>query len=267
MTNEVIEMIQYMIDFESKMIRRSVSGILLGTVAGIVFLLIIIRWKFQKRSIPKNYQKYILRFCMIFICLFSITSLYQSEGKRWKRVSALNTDLQNLKISSLTGSVDNIFSYQKGGNAVIIGGQTYYIMPNIGSMKPGLEFKFKYLTVSKFIVSFEVTKDEPVPETAEITEDMLWRFSDSAFEPVQNINMVDSLAYQYIRSYYEAVGGENAERFRKGSWSIYSYYIKANALYRCNIESKDEKIFLVIDAETGEPVYFWTVDSEENRKN
>lgn len=258
MTNEVVEMIQNRLIYDGTMIRSSLIFMVPGTLTAIILLQFGLNRVFNRYYVTGKSQRLIKLSCIILILMCSTTQLLGTEGNRLIRLFQLRQDLKKEAVTLSYGVVEDIYPYEKGGNAVTINGQRFYIMSGIGNMKTGMEFQFKYLESSKFIVAFEVEKDTPIPKNANVPESMLWRFSSDSYEAIKNVYQVDDLAFKYVENYYKILGTKEHKIFLDNSWTIYSYYIKNERRYRSNFESEQRKIFIIIDALSGKPIYFWT---------
>ncbi len=255
-----VEMIQSVLEFEEKMILRSCISTFINTTIGIAVFFIVAHHLLKILNIAKPKNRIITIICIALVFVLGSVSITLSNWKMWQRTIGLKADLDEINVISSIGKVEDSYAYEKGGIAVVIGGLDYYIMPQLGDMKVNMEFEYYYLANSRFIVSFKVLNDKPIPENAAISEDVFYRFGDNEYKPIENIySLDDSTVYNYVKNYYRSISLNKCQDFVSIGWMIYTYYIEEGDMYRSDFMPSigDTWIYLIFDTSTGKPIYFW----------
>lgn len=153
--SQVIEYIQ--------LSKKFVGISLLSTILSLIFAISIVA--FFLRFVPPKHQKRLpakkifLPVLSVIIILFGVGLFLRSNIVRIQRIIRLDNDINNWETIEASGIVDNRFAFEKGGSAVVIDNETYYILPALGLMDIGESYYYQYLPISKFIVSFNSSDD------------------------------------------------------------------------------------------------------------
>ena len=170
---------------------------------------------------------------------------------------------------------------------VLVNGEWYALPRRFISPIPEGYIAFEYYETSKTILSLECNIYIPVRIREDLENDSsLNCFSmipESANCAVHGISWLESavqreildcddaelVAYEYYRQYEISQGRTTEQYYREGRY-VYSFYCEPLHAYWCTIlpddyEERLEESFtyaqMILDAETGEPLYFWL---EEN---
>lgn len=115
MTNELVEMIQNRIGFDGTMIRNALIFNLPGAFAAVILLRLGLKQVFKRYHVSKKSRHFIKTLGNIFILSFIIIRLFYTEGDRIVRLIQLRRDLKNETVSISAGVVDDMYSFEKGG--------------------------------------------------------------------------------------------------------------------------------------------------------
>jgi len=254
---ELQELLQKSIDYYKSVMLMSYVILFIGIV-GITFTVIIIFNAFlSKRFTKQNMRIWIAITCFVVIVL-CLNKPFQAAMRNQIMLNNLRADLKNPSVVAASGKVEECYGYTKGGIAVIIGGETYYLSPQLSSMQAGDEYTFRYLSHSKSLFTYELLDDAEIPKSAEVTHDMLTRFNYESKGITTNYDAEDA-AFAYVNQYYLSLGSDIYQKFLDTGWTVSGYYIQTEEVYRCRLISRNDttRIYIVLDAKTSCPIYFW----------
>ena len=144
------------IQFSKKIVEEELVSIILGIIFAILLVIIILRYAPLKYRKKMPVKKVFVPIASLVLVLFGVSIFLKSNTVRIRRIEALSKDMSNWNPIVAFGTVDDRFAFEKGGSAVVIDNETYYIIPKLGLMDVGNSYEYQYLPLSKFIVSYSL---------------------------------------------------------------------------------------------------------------
>jgi len=261
-TEELQKMLCQLIDYHNEIVRGLFIVIAIGMVGIIAVTIIIYRGILKKYLLSRAAKISIVIICFLVMTFFLIRP-YQTALQGQEMLYALKADLKDPVVVEKNGTVTDSFGFTKGGTAVVVNDEIYYLAPQLSNMQIGKEYSFKYLYHSKRLIAYELLHDEPIPSTSKVTDEMLCRF---IYEPQSITTNYDAedLAYQYAKQYYSSINNDIYQLFIDTGWTTSGYFIEKDGIYRCTLTPRKGNtfVYIVLDANTSCPLFFWQVGED-----
>ena len=159
---EIQKLVETYIQYNKEFLLLELKATLFGITVCVIVGVLMIRQSRWTKSVKLQLNKKVIMILYISFIVISGLSLCMWDNiARMERVSNLSKDLRDFQFVDSTGKVEDNFAYIKGGGAVIVCGEIYYILPSIdiGKMYVDKIYNFTYLPNSNYIVSFELKKN------------------------------------------------------------------------------------------------------------
>jgi len=193
--------------------------------------------------------------CSVYGTISSVKMLFEKR--------ALQLDMQTTEMDLVEGIVEDEWTYKRGRTAVKIDGKEYRILvqtSNVyGSIFEGKEYKIWVLKNSGYVCKYQLKDDIRFTTDERILENDYYKFSESFSKiPLGDYAYIDSIFSEYVTNYYQTEP-QMMSRFTKEGWMIHKYYredYNAYVGYFQSLKNEQSYIYLMIDVETGIPLYF-----------
>jgi hypothetical protein len=259
----ILEKLLGEIEFEQNLIKSSLVSVTIASAFTAIVILFGFFYRKKKDALLQRKNRILATITVAVIFIAPFSYMVYANRDRMEMVSNLKKDLEQQSTAIGIGVVASKRAYEKGGTAVVVNGDEYYVLTNIGAMRSGRHYEYVYLINSNFIVDFTVMDATPIPDNAQVSAQDQRIFGEPSYRfPLSDLRVIDEVAFDYLKKYYSKTMDDSSYNdFILTGWSPYGYAIETPVEgYRTDFSSTntDEKIYLIFSRETGEVLYFWT---------